>query len=566
MEILFSILTSVILSRLTNNNILVFILSFLFSTYLFKFKYDKRSIKISGIFALFISLIINSYVNLNTIDSTKLFNVTTILSIIGITPIITYILLYIAKFVNNIKLNKYRLDKKLFKNSKYSILRYFTLILVAWLPVVISFYPGIFSYDAAGQLNQIVMGKYSSHHPMMHTLFLGFPIKMANDYLGSGSIGLFIHVIIQTIIFALSLAYLIDYLSKEKAHFMLKLFSLIAFMFLPIFPVMAVTATKDVLFAAFYLMLSLNIIDLLKYQDKYLNKTSNIIVLIVFASLSLLLRNNALYAFCLFLPFIIFYLRKYIFHGIIIIGTVALIVFGFNKYIDMVYEPDSPAAREALSLPIQFMGRVYNTEDLNESDARNIQKYFWNKRLHSYKEHISDPIKNTMYKNYISKHIGKYALLFTRLSIKYPVTLIDSFLLTNETYFNPFDKIPDDDVYRVLWEIRDVDDFDNYDIEFKFKDNKLAGAYYVLLETGKYNDFPILKLIFNISTYIYILAFTVFIFILRKEWARILGLLPFITLFITVLLGPVAILRYVLPIVLACPLFLHMIVKKHNNK
>lgn len=564
MEILLSILSSIIISRLSNNNILVLVATFLLSRYLFKFKYDKRDIKISCIFASIISIIINSYVNLNVIDSSKLFNVTTIASIMGCIPLITYILLFTAKQVNNIKSKDYKLDKKLFKNGKYSIFRYFILILIAWLPVVISFYPGIFSYDAAGQLNQIVTGKYSSHHPMIHSLFLGFPIKMANDYLGSGSIGLFIHLLIQTVIFAFTLAYLIDYLSKEKARFMIKLLSLIAFMFLPIFPIMAVTATKDVLFAAFFLILSLNLIDLLKYQEKFINKPFNIIMLVVFSALTLLFRNNALYAFCLFLPFIIFYLRKYIFHIIVVLGLSTLIVFGVNKYFDVVYEPESPAAREALSLPIQFMGRIFNTEELSESDQDDIQKFFRNRRLHSYKEHISDPIKNTMYKGYIVKHIGKYAGLFLKLGIKYPVPLIDSFLLTNETYFNPFDKIPDVDVYRVLWEIRDIDDFDNYDIEFRFKENKIAGAYYAMLETGEYNRFPVLKVLFNISIYIYILVFALYIFILRREYKRILYILPFITLFITVLLGPVAILRYVLPIVIACPLFIHMILKKEN--
>lgn len=564
MNVLLSILTSIILSRLSNNNILVLVLTFLLSTYLFRFKYDKRSLQVSSIFAFCISLIINSYVNLNILESTKLFNVTTILSIIGLTPIITYLLLFIANKVNNIKKKDYKLDKKLFKNSKYSIIRYFILILLAWLPVIVSFYPGIFSYDAAGQLNQTAMGKYSSHHPMVHSLFLGFLVKVADEYLGSGSIGLFIHIIIQTIIFALSLAYLVDYLSKDKTNFIIKFLTLLAFMFLPIFPIMAATVTKDVLFAAFYLVLSINIIELIKKQDKYLNKTSNIIILIIFSVLTILFRNNALYAFCLFLPFILFYLRKYIFHGIIIIGVSALIIFGVNKYIDYNYEPDLPAAREALSLPIQFMGRLYNTEELSEKDAEDIQKFFKNKRLHSYKEHISDPIKNTMYKGYIAKHVGKFATLFLRLSIKYPVTLIDSFLLTNETYFNPFDEIPDDDVYRVLWEIRDNDDFSNYDIEFRFKENKIAGSYYALLEMGRYNEFPIFKLIFNISIYIYVLVFALFMFVLRKEYKRVLGILPFITLFITVLLGPVAILRYVLPIVLACPLFMHMIIKKED--
>lgn len=565
MNILLSLLTSIILSRLTNNNILVFICVFIFSSYLFKLKYDKRSIKVSAIFAFFISLIVNSYINLNAVGSTKLFNVTTILSIIGFIPLITYILLFVNKSIKNIGEKHYKLDKKIFKNSKYSILRYFILIMIAWLPVMIAFYPGIFSYDAAGQLNQMFMGKYTTHHPMIHTLFLDFPIKMADLICGSGSVGLFIHLFIQAIIFALSLAYFIDFLSKEKASFMLKLVSLLSFMFIPLFPVMAVTATKDVLFSSFYLLLAINIIKFIKYQGLFIKKPINIISLIAFASLSLLFRNNTLYAFCLFLPFIIFYLRKYISQIVVILASTFLIVFGVNKCIDIVYEPEPGSVREALSLPTQFMGRLYNTQDnLTDKEKERIQSFYWNKRLRDYEEHISDPIKNTMYKGYVTSHAPKYIKLFFTLGFKYPTTLIDSFLLTNETYFNPFDKLPDEDVYRVLWEIRDKDDFFNYDIEFRFKESKLAGFYYALLETGEYNKFPLLKVIFNISLYIYTLALALYIFIIRKEYNKVLCILPFITLFITVLLGPVAILRYVLPIVLAFPLLIHMIIKKED--
>ena len=565
MNILLSLLTSIILSRLTNNNILVFICTFILSSYLFKFIYDKRSIKISAVFAFFLSLIVNSYINLNVIGSSKIFNVTTLLSIIGFTPLITYILLFINKFIQNISERHYKLDKKIFKNTKYSILRYFILILITWIPVIISFYPGIFSYDAAGQLNQMFMGKYTTHHPMIHTLFLDFPIKMTDLICGSGSVGLFIHLLIQATVFALSLAYLVDYLSKEKASFIIKLGSLLAFMFVPLFPVMAITATKDVLFSAFYLLLAINIIEFIKYQDKFIKRPINIISLIAFATLSLLFRNNTLYAFCLFLPFIIFYLKKYISQIIIVFASIFLIVTGVNRYIDVIYEPEPGSVREALSLPTQFMGRLYNTEEnLTDKEKEKIQSFYWNKRLKDYEEHISDPIKNTMYKGYVTSHAPKYVKLFFTLGFKYPVTLIDSFLLTNETYFNPFDKLPDDDVYRVLWEIRDKDDFFNYDIEFKFKENKLAGFYYALLETGEYNKFPLLKVIFNISLYIYILGLALYIFIIRKEYNKVLCILPFITLFITVLLGPVAILRYVLPVALAAPLLIHMILKKDN--
>ena len=52
------------------------------------------------------------------------------------------------------------------------------------------------------------------------------------------------------------------------------------------------------------------------------------------------------------------------------------------------------------------------------------------------------------------------------------------------------------------------------------------------------------------------------IFIIRKDYKKVIGVLPLLALFITALLGPVAILRYILPIVLATPITINMMIQK----
>ncbi len=114
MEYLLGVLTATLMSRLVNNNLFVFILSLIIAIYLFKFKYNKREIKISTIFGFFLSIVINSYVNLNIFNSTNIFRITTIMQIIGLVPIITYTLLYFYKHSLNLKTKSYKFDQKLF--------------------------------------------------------------------------------------------------------------------------------------------------------------------------------------------------------------------------------------------------------------------------------------------------------------------------------------------------------------------------------------------------------------------------------------------------------------------
>ena len=48
----------------------------------------------------------------------------------------------------------------------------FFVILLCWLPVWLAYYPGLWNYDP-WQVDQVITGIYSKHHPLLHTLLLG---------------------------------------------------------------------------------------------------------------------------------------------------------------------------------------------------------------------------------------------------------------------------------------------------------------------------------------------------------------------------------------------------------
>lgn len=54
-----------------------------------------------------------------------------------------------------------------------AFLFYSLLIFFCWLPIFLAYYPSVFAYDAEGQLYQVIAKDYSTHHPLLHTLFLG---------------------------------------------------------------------------------------------------------------------------------------------------------------------------------------------------------------------------------------------------------------------------------------------------------------------------------------------------------------------------------------------------------
>ena len=47
------------------------------------------------------------------------------------------------------------------------------IMLLLWIPTWLSVFPGVFSYDAYDEWQQVVTGNITAHHPVLHVLFLG---------------------------------------------------------------------------------------------------------------------------------------------------------------------------------------------------------------------------------------------------------------------------------------------------------------------------------------------------------------------------------------------------------
>lgn len=46
-------------------------------------------------------------------------------------------------------------------------------ILLAWLPMYLAYYPGMFNFDSTGEITQVLAHSYDGNFPIAHTLLLG---------------------------------------------------------------------------------------------------------------------------------------------------------------------------------------------------------------------------------------------------------------------------------------------------------------------------------------------------------------------------------------------------------
>lgn len=274
---------------------------------------------------------------------------------------------------------------------------YMTVILACWLPVFLAYYPSVFAYDAEGQLYQVMAGDYSTHHPLLHTLFLGAFFRLGDRLPGSYSSGMALHSIVQMFFMAVILAYVLTVLYRQKTSWVMRILLLLFYAVFPVNSVLAVSTTKDVLFSGLVLLY------VVKSDQRYHEKQEKIkgadVRFVLLSVLMLLLRNNAVYAWLLCQPFLLYSegkrgrLKRYA-----VLAAATLLLFGLGSAgIKTAVSARSGSPREMLSVPLQQMARtrVMHEEEIDDDMRERLDAYLpaeW--VFAAYNPYLADPVKN----------------------------------------------------------------------------------------------------------------------------------------------------------------------------
>ena len=164
-------------------------------------------------------------------------------------------------------------------------------IVIGWMPTLLAYYPGIFAYDAPNQIIQVLNSSYSTHHPIVHTILMGRLFQLGH-VLGDNNLGVLFYSLMQMFILAFSFAYCLNSLYKlglKKKYTVILTGIIILF---PVNSILAVSLTKDVLFAAFTLLFVTSGINIC---FKQCGKRTYALYLCALVGM-MLFRNNAVYA------------------------------------------------------------------------------------------------------------------------------------------------------------------------------------------------------------------------------------------------------------------------------
>lgn len=184
---------------------------------------------------------------------------------------------------------------------RHPLLAPMVLMLVAWTPMLLAFYPGIHAYDTFSQLPDYLAGIFSTHHPLLHTLLTGWLYDLGG-LLGSHALGMLLYSVAQMLLVAWALAYGLCYLARLGCRRWVRLGLLALFCLGPQISLHVLGCTKDIPFAAFITVFAVRLHQVMR-NPRLLRSRRWVAGTVAVGVFMVLFRNNAPYALALLVPF-----------------------------------------------------------------------------------------------------------------------------------------------------------------------------------------------------------------------------------------------------------------------
>lgn len=523
-------------------------------------KYKKDIIIISLLlsFLIVFGKIVND--NLYTKD-TSVFNIlikpTNILLIIGI-----FNLLYVLLIDTLPKLINFEIKKENQENNKglKVFLISFIIILLFWIPYFLTFFPGLLSSDALGQLGWILndFKGISDHHPVAHTLYVSIPYNIGYMIFGKISAGVACFSIFQMIIMSAIFSYLVYFLYKRNINKYILLVVVSFYALLPVHAFYSITMWKDVIFGGLILLLTIETIKLLEKRNEL--KAKDLTIFVIESILCNAFRNNSIYMYYLFAIATIIIFRKKIKiilpALLIVFSTYYIIKFPVLNYFNITRSSSS----EYIAMPLQQIGRMaYKDVEFTKEEKELIDKIMPLEKLkEAYNPVTSDGIKfNKAYnRKEFDNNKEKYFNLWLNLVIKHPSVALESYAVSTLGYWYPGVN---------FWAVYDGIDINDYGLETNSKAPKVINY---LVNKMDSKDIPVLNMEWSIGLIFWTISLFGYIAIKRNKRILLYSFLPIMGIWLTMMIAsPVySEYRYVYCAFTTLPLLIVLPYLKENSK
>lgn len=447
------------------------------------------------------------------------------------------------------------------KNRAFYGLIFGAVIFILWLPVYLAYFPGVFSYDISLQTGMIIGNEpFTSQQPVLHTLFWKWMMGLSGA-LGIKDIALY--SIMQMLIVVLVLSRALEILIKEGAS---KLSIILVSVYLslnPLLSFLSFSTCKNIMFGAFMALWAVEIWKCIKIGDC---QFKSFLTLSLEALLGCLFLNNFVYVLLVFTIIVLIAYRKNDLKKVAFSGIAAFVFFLIisKAVYPAIGIKEGPKA-EMLSVPLQQMVYVQMNGGLNEEETEELRSFFVDNDWGYYRPGNADVIKGRFLEDEFAKRKGEFfSLYFSAISSK-PKEAMGAFVRLNAPLWNPFIKD--------IGEYSDKEYLESYSFEGEpkgyagFKRDSKIPFLYEKFESLTHYTTPLknnlmFTVLFSAALPLWILIICTIVLIVKKKAEYVLVLLPYFLLIGTHLLGPLASMRYVYPLILFVPFALFVSLKR----
>ncbi len=427
----------------------------------------------------------------------------------------------------------------------------FLLLAACWIPVWLAFWPGTFSADSLTQFETYYNEQPYAHHPLLHTALLGFcmtkGIELHPD--GCATYGVALYCGVQLALLSACIAYGCWWLRRRGAPVWARALVVALFALCPFYAPWAFCPQKDVLFGALVLVFCLQLTDLWRCGLKPLRA----VAFGVIALLMMLLRNNGVYALALLIPFAVLWARKgaRVRMALLLVGCAALYI-GINNAAIAALEAERGSRVEILSIPLQQMARTLREHpEAIELDEEGTLETLYGETNPAdiYHPQIADPVKWAVEYDLLDENLPALLSLWARMGISNPESYAEAFLIQNLPYYLPYSEM----LYRFDFTVHEPEWFP---IEQTSYFPSIRKAYEEYDEGLSFLGIPGTRLLSEtaFAVWLCLFGFAGAAYTRQGGFLSAFGFL--LAIWVTCLLGPVAIMRYLLGLFYAVPVLL----------
>lgn len=433
-------------------------------------------------------------------------------------------------------------------------------LLFCWLPVFLAVYPGFFVYDAQDELIQVQTRQFTTHHPLPHVLLLGGIIQAVHKLTGSYNAGIAVYTIVQMASMAGVFTYVLSYMKKAGIGRWLRVISAFYFGCFPVNVMFVLCSAKDGIFTGALLLLLTALVDMVKDRDRFFADRREILVFGMSALVMMSFRHNGIYAFLVLAPVMIVFCGKGYRQKM---GLLFGLAFGgyvlISAGLTTILSAQTSENQEMLTVPIQQLARVwkYERESLTEEQKETLYEILPEEVLPFYTAKVSDGVKLWFDNEAFAAHPGKYLRLWAEVGSRHPFTYLNAWFMTSYGFWYPDTVI---DVYRgnsVFTFTYGDSSFFGYEVEQPgVRESRIPwlNEWYrkISLEIAQ-QKVPVVSMLFSPGFLFWVFVFAGGYAYYRKKYELLPACGMILLLWLTVILGPTYLPRYVLILWFALP-------------